>query len=98
MINRSQIKLLIFWQEHPDVARWQNTSFPLYEDIADLIAGRHATGEGALSVTGPELRPELEHSADTPAYLALDSADSLASEDTVSATSELTERLNDILF
>lgn len=30
---------------------WRHDPFPLYEDIADLVIGRHATGEGAISIS-----------------------------------------------
>jgi Myb/SANT-like DNA-binding domain len=48
-----QFLLILVPQAHPDAAIWRTKPFPLYDEIAGLVEGRYATGEGALHM--PEM-------------------------------------------
>ena len=41
-------------QSHKNVAKFRGRGFPLYDDIADLLQGRQATGKGTVRVPQSE--------------------------------------------
>lgn len=75
------ICLIFYLQEKKGLARWRHTPFPLYDDIADLIVGKHATGEGAISITNlaalAPVQPDNSSasSSDSPAALEVEEED-----------------------
>ena len=57
---------LFFSQDQPEIGKWHNKPFPLYERLKILVAGRYATGEGAISIS--ELT-QSQNLSGTPNYL-----------------------------
>jgi hypothetical protein len=54
-VNQSFIRLMLYLPssqgDNSKLSVWQDTPFPLYDEIAELVEGRHATGEASISIS-----------------------------------------------
>jgi hypothetical protein len=55
--------MMSFFQAHPKAKPWRTKSFPLYDDIAPLVEGRVATGEGVFHAGNNSLAGQNSASA-----------------------------------
>ena len=53
---------LIGTQAHPNAKKWRKTPFPLFDDMAGLVDGTAATGEGAYHPGQPTHIPATQAS------------------------------------
>lgn len=51
---------LIGTQAHPNAKKWRKTPFPLFDDMAGLVDGTVATGEGAYHPGQPAHVPAMQ--------------------------------------
>lgn len=50
------VSLLNLFQAHPEYEKYRNATFPLYEDLDEILNGALATGKGAFHAGGKKKR------------------------------------------